>query len=112
MDIATAITWIMFLGLFPISFFWLRRAWLIGVKKDYSYVALKKGMPPEDPEKYAVFSLTINLLAGLVLLTVILLIVITGLEYDTWTAVAGSTIWIKFFADFILGRQAHMKWRK
>ncbi len=112
MDIATAITWIMFLGLFPISFFWLRRAWLIGVKKDYSYVALKKGMPPEDPEKYAVFSMTINLLAGLVLLTVILLILITGLEYDTWTAVAGSTIWIKFFADFILGRQAHMKWRK
>jgi hypothetical protein len=112
MDIATAITWIMFLGLFPISFFWLRRAWLIGVKKDYSYVALKKGVPPEKPEKYAVFSVAINLLAGLVLLTVILLVLITGLEYDTWTAVAGSTIWIKFFADFILGRQAHMKWKK
>jgi hypothetical protein len=27
--------------------------------------------------------------------------------YKTWSAMAGSTIWIKIFADFIISRQAH-----
>lgn len=102
----------MFLGLFPLSFFWLRRAWRIAVKKDYSFVALKRGKSPPDPRRYAVFSLVINLAAGLVLTAVILLVVITGLHYETWTAVAGVTIWMKFFAEFILSRHAHMASRK
>ena len=29
------------------------------------------------------------------------------LPYDTWTAIAGTTIWCKFFASFALSRQAH-----
>jgi len=30
-----------------------------------------------------------------------------GLPYNTWTAIAGSTIWCKFFLSFALGRHAH-----
>ena len=29
------------------------------------------------------------------------------LDYETWSAIAGSTIWMKFIFDFILSRQAH-----
>jgi hypothetical protein len=30
-----------------------------------------------------------------------------ALEYSTWSAIAGTTIWCKFFASFALSRQAH-----
>ena len=109
MFILQVITWILFFGLSIMSVYWLRKAWLIGVKKDYSYVALKKGLPPKNPEKYAKFSFFINLIAGLVLLAVVLLVIIIGLKYETWTAIGGVTIWMKIFASFILSRHAHMK---
>ncbi len=112
MKIHTIVTILMFIGLFPLSFFWLKRAWRIGMKKDYSYVALKHGIPPENPQQYAIYSIGINLISGLTLATVILLIVFIGLSYDTWTAIAGTTIWMKLFAEFILSRQVHMNWKK
>ena len=99
----------MFLGLFPVAFFWLRRAWRIGVKKDYSYVALKKGQPPAHPEKYAIWSLIFNLVPGLIFAAMILLIIVAGLDYDIWTAVVGTTLWMKLLLDFIVSRHAHMK---
>jgi len=33
-DVSVAMTWILFLALFPITFYWLRRAWRIVVRKD------------------------------------------------------------------------------
>ncbi len=45
-DISVALTWILFLAMFPIAFFWLRRAWRIAVRRDFSEVALKGGLPP------------------------------------------------------------------
>lgn len=112
MNIFVVLTWLMFIGLFPISFFWLRRAWIIWKKKDYSYVALKKGLPPKDPKKYAIYSLIINLAAGLIFAIVIILIVAVGMEYNDWTAIAGVTLWMKFLAEFILSRKAHMHAKK
>jgi hypothetical protein len=50
-DISVAITWILFLALFPMAFFWLRRAWRIAIKKDFSEVALKHGVSPANPDK-------------------------------------------------------------
>jgi hypothetical protein len=32
--------------------------------------------------------------------------------YSTWSAVAGSTIWMKIIFDFILSRHAHMAYGK
>ena len=44
--VSLALNWILFLAMFPIAFFWGRRAWRILVKRDFSEVALKRGMPP------------------------------------------------------------------
>ena len=106
-DVSVAITWVLFLALFPMAFFWLRRTWRIIVRRDYSEVALKRGLPPPNPEKYAPYEALINLVAGAIALAVIVGVLSGELHYDTWTAIAGSTIWCKFFASFALSRQAH-----
>lgn len=95
------------LALFPVAFFWLRRAYRILVKRDFSEVALKKGLPPPDPEKYAPYEMAINLLGGAVIVLVIVVVLLGLLDYQAWVAVAGSTLWIKLFASFALSRQAH-----
>ena len=95
--------------LFPFSFFWLRKAWRILVVKDYSQVAAKLGKSPENPQKYALTAGLINLIAGGIFLAVILLIIFTGLHYDSWTAIVGVTLWMKILADFALSRFAHMQ---
>ena len=106
-DFSVALTWILFLALFPIAFFWLRRAWRIGMRRDFSEVALKRGLPPPDPERFAPYELVANLLAGGVIVTVIGLVVAGRLDYQTWSAIAGSTLWCKLFFGFALSRHAH-----
>jgi len=106
-DISVAMTWILYLALFPMGFFWLRRAWRIAVQKDFSEVALKRGEPPADPARWAPYALTFNVVAGLLSVFVIVAVALGLLEYQTWSAIAGSTIWCKVFADFGLSRQAH-----
>ena len=106
-DISVAMTWILFLALFPIAFFWLRRAWRILVRRDFSEVGLKGGASPPNPEKFAPYEMAINLIAGVVLVVVIIAILMGTLEYSSWSAIAGSTIWCKFFASFALSRHAH-----
>ncbi len=105
--VSLALTWILFLALFPMAFFWLRRAWRILVQRDFSEVALKRGQPPANAAKWAPYETAINGIAGIVIAMVIVGVVVAGLPYETWTAIAGSTIWCKFFASFALGRQAH-----
>lgn len=106
-DVSVALTWILFLALFPIAFFWLRRAWRILVKRDWSEVALKRGEPPANPGKFAPYAAAINLVAGIIIVFVIVGILGGAMEYETWSAIAGSTLWMKFIFDFILSRQAH-----
>ncbi len=106
--VSLAINWILFLALFPMAFIWLRRAWQIAVKRDFSEVALKRGQSPQNPEKYASYAVAINLLAGVVVIFVIIGVVAAAFDYATWSAMAGVTIWMKIIADFILGRQAHL----
>ena len=102
-----ALNWILFLALFPIAFFWFRRAWRILFRRDFSEVALKRGMPPADPARFAPYTLAINLIGGGVVLFTIFGIVTGTMDFDTWTATAGVTIWFKIFADYILSRHAH-----
>jgi hypothetical protein len=110
MTISVAMTWILFLALFPIAFYWLRRAWRIIVKRDYSEVALKGGLPPPNAAKYAPYTAALNLIAGLIIAGTILSVVTATAEYDTWSAIAGSTIWMKFIFDFIISRTAQPIW--
>ncbi len=103
------LNYLMFIGLLPLSFFWLRKAWKVGINKDYSCVALKRGVAPENPKRFAIFTIIINLIGGLFLFGLFIFILLTGIYnyYSTWTSAAGITLWMKFIADFILSRQAH-----
>jgi hypothetical protein len=116
MSISEAIKWLLFLALFPMSFIWLRRAWRIFIKHDYSEVALKGGEAPLNPKKWAPATGVVNLVAGTIAALIILSIpvyVATGFsvfslyKYDSWSAAIGVTLWAKIFADFIVSRQAH-----
>ena len=95
------------LALFPVAFFWFRRVYRILVKRDYSEVALKKGVPPPNAEKYAPYEMAINLIGGTIIVVVIAMVLLGLMEYQAWIAVAGSTLWCKVFASFALSRQAH-----
>ena len=106
-DISIAITWMLFLALFPMAFFWLRRAWRIFVKHDYSEVALKSGESPPNPKKWAPATGIVNLAAGGTALVTIVCVVLALFPYKTWSSIAGVTLWMKIFADFIVSRQAH-----
>ena len=108
-DVSVALTWILYLALFPMAFFWFRRAWRIVVKRDFSEVAIRRGESPPNPEKYAPYAMVINLIAGVVAAVVIVSVALGQLDYNTWTAMAGSTIWCKFFIDFAISRHAHMQ---
>jgi len=111
-DISVAMTWLLFLALFPMAFIWMRRAWRIAVRRDFSEVALKRGVGPENPAKFAPYAAAINLLAGIVVLAVIVGVLMAYFDYQTWSAMAGITIWLKIIADFILSRHAHPFWNK
>jgi hypothetical protein len=106
-DVSVAMTWILFLALFPMAFFWLRRSWRIFIKRDYAEVALKRGESPPNPQRWAPVTGLINLAAGGVAVGVIVGVGLGRLSFENWVAIAGSTLWIKIFADFIVSRQAH-----
>jgi hypothetical protein len=106
-DISVAMSWILFLALFPMAFIWLRRAWRILVRRDFSEVALKHGVPPAEPARWAPYEMAINGLAGVVVALVIIWVIAFGMPYGQWTAIAGSTIWCKVFVGFGLSRHAH-----
>ncbi len=115
-EISNAIAMILFLALFPMAFFWLRRAWRIFVNKDYSEVALKKGEPPANAKAWAPVTGLVNLIAGGIAVWIIAgvpLWIATGIligpfnNQDGWSGVAGTTLWMKIILDFIISRQAH-----
>lgn len=108
-DISVAMTWILFLALFPITFFWLRRVWRVAVRKDYSEVALKRGEPPANPAKYAPYATAVNLIGSAALIYAMFGVVSASLAYETWSAIAGSTIWLKLILDFAISRHAHFR---
>ena len=62
MAVSLALNWILFLGLFPIAFYWLRRAWRILIKRDFSEVALKYGEAPPNAARFAPYDGVLHLL--------------------------------------------------
>lgn len=102
------LNWLFLLALVPVAFFWLRRAWRIVVRRDFSEVALKKGMPPPNAEKFAPYEMIINLIGGVVLVGVLVAVLgFQALAREDWIAVAGSTLWLKIFLSYALARHAH-----
>lgn len=106
-DISIVMTWILFLALFPMAFIWLRRAWRIFIKKNYSEVALKRGESPPDPQKWAPLTGLVNLAAGSIAVVAIIGVLLGLFPYKTWSTMAGMTLWGKIIGDFIISRQAH-----
>ncbi len=106
-DVSIAMTWILFLALFPMAFFWLRRSWRILVRKNYAEVAIKRGLPPAHPKKWAPVTGLLNLACGAIAIWIIIGVVMARFTYDEWSAMAGLTIWGKIIADFIIRSQAH-----
>jgi hypothetical protein len=102
------LNWFFLLALFPVAFFWLRRAYRILFKKDFSEVALKRGEPPANAERYAPYEMAINFLGGIVMVGVLVAVLgFQALAREDWMAVAGITLWMKLFASFALSRHAH-----
>ncbi len=100
--------WIFLLALFPVAFFWLRRAWRIFFRRDFSEVALKKGVPPPDAEKFAPYEMVLNLIGGVVMVAVLVAVLgFQALASEDWVAIAGTTLWMKLFLSFALSRHAH-----
>jgi hypothetical protein len=77
------------------------------VRKDYSEVALKRGESPANPRKYAPVSIAVSLIGAIALIFVVFGVVSGSLAYETWSAIAGSTIWLKLILDFAVSRHAH-----
>lgn len=102
------LNWFFLLALFPVAFFWLRRAWRIYFKRDFSEVALKKGEPPPNAERYAPYEMIINMVGGIIMVGVLVAVLgFQALAREDWMAVAGVTLWMKIFASFALSRHAH-----
>jgi len=101
------LNWVLYLSLYPAAFFWLRRAWRIFVKHDYSEVALKRGESPPNPKRWAPFSGLINLVAGAIAVWLIVTIPLGRYTFDKWIEIAGLTLWTKILLDYIVSRQAH-----
>jgi hypothetical protein len=96
------------LVLIPVAYFWLRRAWRIFVRRDFSEIALKKGQPPADPARYAPYEGLLNLFGGAVLVYVLVAVLgFQALARDDWMAIAGVTLWLKILASFAISRHAH-----
>ena len=106
-DMSIILNWVLFLALFPMVFFWWRRAWRILIKKNYSEVALKRGLPPANPKKWAPFVGLLNLVCGGIAAWIIIAVVFGLYSYQAWNAMAGLTIWGKIITDFIIRLQAH-----
>lgn len=101
------LNWLIWLALFPIAYFWLRRAWKIAVRRDFSEVALKKGEAAPQAQKWAPYELVLCLIGGVIVLVCIPAALLGVWSFDVWSAVAGSTIWSKLMLSFALGRHAH-----
>jgi hypothetical protein len=102
------LNWFFLLALFPVAFFWLRRAYRILFKRDFSEVALKRGEPPPNAERYAPYEMTINFVGGVVMVGVLVAVLgFQALDREDWMAIAGITLWMKLLASFALSRHAH-----
>jgi len=101
------LNWALYLSLYPVAFFWLRRSWRIFIRHDYSEVALKRGESPSNPKRWAPFTGLVNLAAGAIAVGLAVTIPLGFFTFDKWIEIAGLTLWMKILLDYIISRQAH-----
>ena len=97
---------LMFIGIFPLGVGMLYRAWGIGVRKDYRFVADWRGRLIQDGKRWATPVLGINSVGGVGLLTVGALVLLVGLPFVMWTGATALIIWSYFFALQVIVQRA------
>lgn len=97
---------LMFIGIFPLGVGMLFRAWRVGVRKDYRYVADWRGQSIQDGKRWAYPVMGINGVGGMGLLVVGTLVVLTGLPFATWSGATALIIWSYYFALRIVVQRA------
>jgi hypothetical protein len=101
---------LMFVGIFPLGIGMLFRAWAIGVRKDYRYVADWRGRSIEDGQRWANPVLGVNGAGGAGLLLVGVLVVLVGLPFATWSGVTALILWSYYFSlQVIVQRARHSR---
>jgi len=89
---------LMFVGIFPLGIGMLYRAWSIGVRRDYRYVADWRGRTIPDGARWAASVMGINGAGGAGLLAVGVLVLLIGLPFALWTGATALIIWSYYFA--------------
>ncbi len=89
---------LMFVGVFALGFGMLFRAWKIGVRKDYRYVADWRGRVIAEGQRWAFPVLAVNGLGGTGLLAVGVWVIGVGMPFAMWTGASALIIWSYFFA--------------
>lgn len=100
------LTRLMFVGIFPLGIGMLFRAWRVGVRKDYRYVADWRGQPISEGARWAYPVLGVNVAGGVGLLGVGVLVLLVGLPFAIWTGATALILWSYFFALQIVVRRA------
>lgn len=97
---------LMFVGIFPLGIGMLFRAWAIGMRRDYRYVADWRGRSIQNGKRWARLVMGINGLGGSGLLLVGVLIILVGLPFTVWTGATALIIWSYYFALQVVVQRA------
>lgn len=97
---------LMFIGIFPLGIGMLFRAWKIGGRKDYRYVADWRGRVIEDGKRWAVPVMGINSAGGVGLLLVGILVLPVGLPFAVWTGAIALILWSYYFGLQVVVQRA------
>lgn len=101
---------LMFVGIFALGIGMLFRAWAIGLRKDYRYVADWRGRMIEDGKRWAYVVMSINGAGGFGLLVLGALVLLVGLPFTLWSGLAALIMWSYYFAlRIVVQRASHLK---
>ena len=97
---------VMYVAIFPLGIGMLFRAWKIGVRKDYHYVADWRARLIDDGVHWACSVTAINGVSGSGLLVIGVLVLLIGLPFVVWSGATALIIWTYYFALRIVAQRA------
>ena len=101
---------LMYVGIFLLGSGMLFRAWSIGVRKDYRYVADWRGRSIEGGGRWAFPVMWINVAGGVGLFGVGVLVLLIGLPFAMWSGGAALILWSYYFAlQVVVQRGRHAR---
>ncbi|PPE69109.1 hypothetical protein IS481_02470 [Caldimonas thermodepolymerans] len=101
------LAWLLLLLGIALAALCLKRAWTIIVRRNFAEVAVRRGQPPRDPERWAPYAAGIHLVCGALMTGAVLAALLGLAPYATWTGTIGLTLWGYLLALHLLARAAH-----